>query len=113
MLKVTDKQIISEEVSGKCINLCHIINNPDVRVTKKLSIEVSPLAIVSVSPGEITVAVADYLSKSADLDVIFIDRYLGTVLVTGNIGALETACTGLLKWLNTKMSFEGAELTRS
>ncbi|MEN6462337.1 MAG: propanediol utilization protein [Syntrophomonas sp.] len=112
MLKA-NVQMISEEVSGKCINLCHIIKNPDDKVTEKLSIEVSPLAIVSISPGETAIIVADYLSKSAALEVIFIDRYLGTVLVVGEIGALETACTGVLKMLRGKLAFEEAELTRS
>lgn len=112
MLKA-DVQMISEEVSGKCINLCHIIKNPDDKVTEKLSIEVSPLAIVSISPGETAIIVADYLSKSAALEVIFIDRYLGTVLVVGEIGALETACTGVLKMLHGELAFEEAELTRS
>lgn len=113
MLKVVDRHIISEEVSGKCINICHIISNPDVRVTQQLSLEVSPFAIVSVSPGEAAIAVADYLSKSGSLDVMFIDRYLGTVLVTGSIGTLETTCKSLLRWLHEKMAFARAELTQS
>ena len=112
MLKA-DMQIISEEVSGKCINLCHIISNPDVQVTRKLSVDVSPLAIVSVSPGEVALIAADYLSKNADLEVIFIDRYLGTVLVAGKISALETACAGVVKLLQGKLAFEEAEITRS
>ncbi|HWQ43981.1 MAG TPA: hypothetical protein VN456_18395 [Desulfosporosinus sp.] len=114
MLTAAEMPMICEEVSGKCVNLCHIITNPDNQVTQKLSIEGSPLAIVSVSPGEVALVVADYLSKSAALEVIFIDRYLGTVLVVGETGALETACTGLLKLLHGEMSFEEAEeLTRS
>jgi len=108
-----DMQMISEEVAGKCINLCHIISNPDVQVTKKLSVDVSPLAIISVSPGEAALIVADYLSKNGVLEVIFIDRYLGTVLVAGKISALETACTGVLKLLHGKLAFEKAEITHS
>ncbi len=112
MLKV-DMPMISEEVSGKCINLCHIIQNPDERVTQRLAIDFSPLAIISVSPGEAAIVVADYLSKSAALELIFIDRYLGTVLAVGNIDTLETACDGILQMLHRKLAFEVAEITRS
>ena len=106
-------QMICEEVSGKCINLCHIISNPDARVAQKLAIDVSPLAILSVSPGEAAIVAADYFSKSADLEVIFIDRYLGTVLVTGQISALEAACTKVVRLLGQNLAFEEAVLTRS
>lgn len=112
MLKA-DMQMISEEVPGKCINLCHIIKNPDDRVTKMLAIDVSPLAIVSVSPGEAAIIIADYLSKSTDLEIVFIDRYLGTVLARGEISSLETACTGVLKMLHGELAFEEAALTSS
>ncbi len=105
--------IVSEEVPGKCVNLCHIIQNPDGRVTQKLAIDVSPLALISVSPGETAIVAADYLSKSAAVKIIFIDRYLGTVLVVGKTSALETACNGLLKFLQGKLAFEKAEITRS
>lgn len=108
-----DVQIISEEVSGKNINLCHIISNPDMRVTEKLAIDVTPLAIVSVSPGEAAIVAADFLSKYADLEVVFIDRYLGTVLVTGLVSALETACTGVINFLHGELAFQEVVPTRS
>jgi len=112
MLKA-DMKMISEEVSGKHINLCYIIDNPDDRVTQKLAIDVSPLAIISVSPGETAIVIADYLSKSAVLEIIFIDRYLGTVLVIGETGALEAACSSILKMLHGELAFEEAKITRS
>lgn len=107
------EQMISEEVAGKSINICHIISNPDQRVTQKLAIDVSPLAIISVSPGETAIVVADYLSKVAEVEVIFIDRYLGTVLVIGETSALETACKGILHLLGEKMAFGETQLTWS
>jgi ethanolamine utilization protein EutS len=109
----TDIQMISEEVTGKCINLCHILSNPDARVVQKLAIDISPLAIVSVSPGEAAVVVADYFSKSAHVEVVFIDRFLGTVLATGQISALESACTRVADLLEKELAFEKAVITRS
>lgn len=107
------EQMICEEVAGKSINICHIISNPDRRVTQKLAIDVTPLAIISVSPGETAIVVADYLSKAAKVEVIFIDRYLGTVLVVGETSALETACKGILQVLGEELAFGEAQLTWS
>jgi len=102
-----------EEVSGKNVNLCHIIANPDRQVLACLAIEHCAIGIVSVSPGEAAFAAANFLSKAASLEVVFIDRYLGTVLVTGRIAAIETACRDLMDMLVSRLEFERTAITYS
>lgn len=106
-------RIISEDVPGREIALCHLIANPDIHLTEMLGLQKTALAILSVTPSEIVYIAADRITKTAPVELVFADHYLGTLMVTGQVSALETALEETVSFLHSTLGIEIIPITRS
>ena len=84
-------RIIQELVPGKQITLAHVIASPDPVLYQKLGLNPemdfsgNAIGILTVSPAETAIIAADLATKSANVDLSFVDRFSGTLIVTGLI----------------------------
>ena len=84
-------RIIQELVPGKQITLAHIIASPDDVLYKKLGLNPEidynrdSIGIVNVSPAETAVIAADVAMKSSSIELGFVDRFSGTLIITGTV----------------------------
>lgn len=115
-----DKQrIIQEFVPGKQITLAHLIANPVSNLSRKLGLnyEESPgenaIGILTITPSEASIIAADAATKSANVQIGFVDRFSGSLLFTGDVAAVEAALKGILNLLCGQMKFSPTEITRS
>lgn len=112
-------RIIQELVPGKQITIAHLIANPDSELYTKLglnpAIDYSKAAIglITISPSETAVIAADIAVKSAGVDLGFVDRFSGTLIVTGTISETEAALRAILEYVKEKMGFTVCEITRT
>ena len=97
-LELTDKlRIIQELVPGKQITLAHIIANPDRILYKKLGLDPavdyakSAIGIITMSPSETAIIAADIAMKASGCEVGFVDRFSGTLIVTGTVSEVDAA----------------------
>ena len=104
---------VSEVVPGTQITLCHMIAHPDIALSHKLGLNETAIGIMSVTPSEVAVIAADIMTKSAPIELVFVDRYLGTLLVTGKICAIETTFEKTISFLSETLGFETVPITRS
>lgn len=110
-------RIVQELVPGKQVTLAHIIARPKPIVYQKLGLdpkvdyEQSAIAILSMTPSEISIIAGDIALKTADIDVGFIDRFSGSLIFTGRVSAVTSAVTGILAYLKNKLGFEVCEIT--
>ncbi len=119
-LKAEEKlRIIQELVPGKQITIAHLIANPDADLYVKLglnpNIDYSKAAIglITISPAETAVIAADIAVKSAGVTLGFVDRFSGTLIVTGTISETEAALKAILDYVQEKMGFAVCEITRT
>lgn len=105
--------VVSEVVPGTQITLCHMIARPDITLAHKLGLDASAIGIMTVTPSEAAMIAADIMTKSAQVELIFVDRYLGTLLITGKICALEATLEKTISFLSETLGFEAAAITRS
>lgn len=103
---------ISEVVQGSQVSLCHIICRPDEQISQTLGLERASIGIMTLTPAEAAVIAADCITKTACVKLHFVDRYLGTLLVTGALAAVESAVARALELL-TGMGFERVAITKS
>ena len=81
-------RIIQEIVPGKQITLAHVIANPDKVLYKKLGLDPkidytkSAIGIVTMSPAETSIIAGDIALKAAGIEIGFIDRFSGTLIIT-------------------------------
>lgn len=112
---VTKRRMILESVPYKQITLAHIIANPDDGLRKKLGIDGSGEAIVTltVTPREASFIVADIAVEKGDIRVLVLDRFTGSLILSGELSAIESAVEGTLEWFRGYMGFTVPPLTRT
>ena len=91
------QRIVQELVPGKQITLAHIIANPDGELYEKLGLDPrvelsrAAIGIMTVSPAETAIIMADIAVKSSGVALGFVDRFSGSLIVTGTVSEVEAA----------------------
>ena len=98
-------RIVQELVPGKQVTLCHIIANPDY--TR------SAIGVLTISPAESAVIAADLAMKSSNAEIGFVDRFTGTLIISGSVSAVESAFTAIREYVINKLGYTCCELTRT
>ncbi len=112
-------RIIQELVPGKEISIAHLIANPDADLYVKLGLNPkidyskSAIGLMTISPAETAVIAADIAMKAAGVEIGFVDRFSGTLIVTGTISETEAALKAVLEYVESKMGFKVCQITRT
>ena len=119
-LTLQDKlRIVQELVPGKQLSLAHIIANPDKILYMKLGLDPaveytkSAIGILTISPAETAVIIADISIKAGNVDLSFVDRFSGTVIMTGLVSEVESAMNAVVTYVRDRMGFTCCEITRT
>lgn len=113
------QRIIQELVPGKQISLAHIIANPDNILYKKLGLDPSveysrsAIGILTVSPAETAIIMADIAIKSSGVDLGFVDRFSGSLIITGTVSEVEASVNAILDYVSGKLGFVVCPITRT
>lgn len=106
-------RIIQESVPGKQITLAHIIASPERDVCERLGIEEGALGILTISPYEAVIIAADMATKSADVEIGFLDRFTGSLTICGDVQSVETALLQIIYFLGKTLGFTTTSVTKS
>lgn len=113
------QRIIQELVPGKQISLAHIIANPDKTLYTKLGLDPSvdysrsAIGILTVSPAETAIIMADIALKSSGIEIGFVDRFSGSLIVTGTVSEVEAAINAILEYVKERLGFVICPVTRT
>lgn len=112
-------RIIQELVPGKQITLAHIIANPDPILYQKLGLDPTldyshaAIGVLTVSPSETAIIAADVGMKASGAQLGFVDRFSGTLLITGTISEVEASLRAVVDYSREKLGFNVCEVTRT
>ncbi len=112
-------RIIQELVPGKQISLCHIIASPDPIVYTKLGLnpdtdfDQAAIGILTMSPAETAVIGADIATKSANIELGFVDRFSGTLIITGRVSDVEAALRAICDYAEGTLHFTVCPVTKT
>ena len=112
-------RIIQEIVPGKQITLAHVIANPDRILYKKLGLDPaveydrSAIGIVTMSPSETAIIAGDIAIKSSGAEIGFVDRFSGTLIVTGTVSEVDTAIRALVGYAKETLGFTVCDITKT
>ena len=111
-------RIIQEIVPGKQITLAHIIANPDKVLYYKLGLDPAEdhsgaIGILTLTPSETAIIAGDVAMKASGVELGFVDRFSGTVIVTGSVSQVEAALVAVMEYSQNKLKFDVCELTRT
>jgi ethanolamine utilization protein EutS len=107
-------RIIQEYVPGKQVTIAHVIANPDSELTSRVGLEeAEAIGIMTVTPGESAIIAADIALKAASVDIGFVDRFSGTLVVVGDLSSVEAAVEAANLGLERILGFQPAPITRA
>lgn len=109
------KRIIQEFVPGKQVTLAHVIANPDETLYTKLGLidANGAIGILTITPSEGAMIAADVATKAADVQIGFVDRFNGSLVITGDVAAVEAAIRDVMRVLCDMMGFSSAPVTKT
>lgn len=112
-------RIVQELVPGKQITLSHIIANPDQILYKKLGLDPaveysrSAIGIITMSPSETAIIAGDIAIKSSGVELGFVDRFSGTLIITGTVSQVEASVDAVNAYCKKTLGFTVCEITRT
>ena len=119
-LSMQDKmRIVQELVPGKQITIAHIIANPDDILYRKLGLDPavdyskSAIGIVTMSPSETAIIAGDIAIKSSAVELGFVDRFSGTLIVTGTISEVQSSLQSLVEYCRDVLKFTVCPITKT
>lgn len=108
------KRIIQEYVPGKQVTLAHIIASPVQDLYERLGIEErGAIGILTLTPSETAIIAADIATKASDVEIGFLDRFTGSLVISGDVASVEAAMIAINDTLERLLSFTPALVTRT
>lgn len=119
-ISLQDKlRIVQELVPGKQITIAHIIANPDDILYKKLGLDPAvdyartAIGIVTMSPAETAIIAGDIAIKSSGVELGFVDRFSGTLIVTGTVSDVTASLNSLVDYCRDILGFTVCPITKT
>ncbi len=108
------QRVIQESVPGKQITIAHIIASPMSDIYERLGIdEKGAIGILTLSPYETAIIAEDIATKSSNVEIGFLDRFTGSVVINGDVQSVETALGAVNDTLRDMLGFTPAPITRT
>lgn len=113
------QRIVQELVPGKQITLAHIIASPGPVLYEKLGLDPSidyaraAIGILTVSPAETAIIMADVAMKAAAVDLGFVDRFSGSLIISGTVSEVETSELAILDYVKNVLGYTVCGITRT
>lgn len=110
------QRMIQEYVPGKQVTLAHLIANPDAVIFEKLGLMTEnhdSIGILTITPSEAAIIAVDLATKAGDIQIGFVDRFSGSVVMTGDVSSVESALIAVLEGLETILGFSSTTVTRT
>ena len=108
------QRVIQEYVPGKQVTMAHIIPIPQGGLHDRLGLESGgAIGIMTITPSEAAIIAADAASKAGNIEIGFVDRFTGSLVVTGDVSDVEAAIRAAVGTLVGVLGFTAADVTRS
>lgn len=108
------ERIIQESVPGKQVTIAHVIASPTPDIYERLGIDnTGAIGILTLSPYETSIIAADIATKAAEVEIGFLDRFTGSVVISGDIQSVQTALEAVNETLKNMLGFNTTPVTRT
>ncbi|MCR5747591.1 MAG: BMC domain-containing protein [Lachnospiraceae bacterium] len=110
-------------VPGKEVCLAHIISSSDESIYRNLALHIGvhegedhtgeSIGLIRFTPWEAVVVAADVATKSAHVQIGFMDRFCGSLIITGRLAEVQTAVNEVVKFFKEDLNFKTCAVHRS
>ena len=109
-------------VPAKEVCLAHVLNPSEECIYHNLALHIGvheeedhtgeALGLIRFTPWEAVVVAADVAVKSADVQLCFMDRFCGSLIVSGKLSEVQTAVESVVEYFG-ELGFSTCEIHRS
>lgn len=108
------ERVIQEYVPGKQVTLAHMVANPTAELCQKVGVgHAEAIGILTLTPGETAIVAGDIATKAANVEIGFLDRFSGALVLSGSIGSVDEALQSVLQTLGQILGFTVCPCTRT
>lgn len=110
-------------VPGKSIDFAHVFTPSDSVVYRNLALDIGvhegedhtgqSIGIIRMTPWEAVVAATDVAVKAADIEVGFMDRFGGALIILGGLSQVLTAIEEVVRFFRDELNFDVCEIHKS
>ncbi len=68
---------------------------------------------MTITPSEAAIIGADVATKAAEVDLVFVDRFSGSLIITGDVASVEASLRAVLEVLEHTLRFTPTAITRT
>lgn len=110
------QRVIQEYVPGKQITLAHLIARPQQSIYEKMGLDCEAseaVGILTITPSEAVIIAADIATKAATVEVGFLDRFGGSLLLVGDVASVESGLRAVLEYFANTLQYDSVQMTRT
>ena len=110
-------------VPGKEVCLAHVLSPSETCIYQNLALHIGvhegedhtgeSIGLIRFTPWEAVVAAADIAVKSADVQVGFMDRFCGSLILTGGLSEVQTAVEEVVRFFKEELHFQTCNIHRN
>ncbi len=110
-------------VPGKEVCLAHVISPSQACIYQNLALHIGvhegedhtgeSIGMIRFTPWEAVVAAADVAVKSADVQIGFMDRFCGSLILTGGLSEVQAAVEEVVRFFREDLGFRTCEIHKS
>ena len=110
-------------VPGKEVCLAHVLNPSQACIYQNLGLHigvhegedhtVDAVVMIRFTPWEAVVVASDVAMKSADVQIGFMDRFCGSLILTGGLTEVQTAVEEVVRFFSEVLGFKTCAIHRS
>ena len=110
-------------VPGKSIDFAHVFTPSDPSVYQNLALHIGvhegedhtgeSIGIIRITPWEALVVATDVAVKAADVEVGFMDRFSGALIILGGLSQVLTAIEEVVRFFRDELNFNVCEIHKS
>ena len=122
-LKGKKLRMIRVRVPGKEVCLAHIMSPSDPCIYQNLGLHIGvhegedhtgeSIGLIRFTPWEAVVVAADVAMKSADVQIGFMDRFCGSLILTGGLTEVQTSVEEVVKFFDQVLGFKTCPVYKS
>ena len=108
---------------GKSIDFAHVFTPSDPSVYQNLALHIGvhegedhtgeSIGIIRITPWEAIVVATDVAVKAADVEVGFMDRFSGALIILGGLSQVLTAIEEVVRFFRDELNFNVCEIHKS
>ena len=110
-------------VPGREVCMAHVLNPADPCIYQNLGLHIGvhqgedhngeTIGLLRFTPWEAVVVAADVALKSADVQIGFMDRFCGSLILTGGLTEVQTAVEEVVRFFDQVLGFKTCPVYKS